>query len=311
MKTMALTAAATLAIALIVGPAVATDPVARAKGIPVKDLEPGLDDRSLDTWLRERVWRGGLMSWHVVDCRADRGELQEVPSDTDDCVEVVVNAPPPPVHASEFQCQVALRLRLPPEETEQTPAVAWIGSRITPWAPPGDWVRAQGLKDIESRVRECDEAIRAAVYKEQRLIQSMDRQAYLGSLALFGSPLIVVFGSLYLWTIVTDRVERSRMSLKPAIGILGLGAVGTLLGAWSLVFLLDRFERLVFSTEGIYGMEGGALGWLTLYIDLMLWVPATFLVVMAMLFAVWRTRRARKVEEGGADDTSSPASSAR
>jgi len=139
----------------------------------------------------------------------------------------------------------------------------------------------------------------------------MDRQAYLGSLALFGSPLIVVFGSLYLWTIVTDRVERSRMSLKPAIGILGLGAVGTLLGAWSLVFLLDGFERLVFSTEGIYGMEGGALGWLTLYIDLMLWVPATFLVVMAMLFAVWRTRRARKVEEGGADDASSPASSAR
>ena len=58
-------------------------------------------------------------------------------------------------------------------------------------------------------------------------------------------------------------------------------------------------------------MEGGALGWLTLYIDLMLWVPATFLVVMAMLFAVWRTRRARKVEEGGADDASSPASSAR
>jgi len=101
------------------------------------------------------------------------------------------------------------------------------------------------------------------------------------------------------------------MSLKPAIGILGLGAVGTLLGAWSLVFLLDGFERLVFSTEGIYRMEGGALGWLTLYIDLMLWVPATFLVVMAMLFAVWRTRRARKVEEGGADDASSPASSAR
>src|SRR5438046_6460283 len=89
MKTMALTAAATLAIALIVRPAVATDPVARAKGIPVKDLEPGLDDRSLDTWLRERVWRGGLMSWHVVDFRADRGELPEVRYDTDDCLEFI------------------------------------------------------------------------------------------------------------------------------------------------------------------------------------------------------------------------------
>src|SRR2546430_11489484 len=136
MKTMALTAAATLAIALIVGPAVATDPVARAKGIPVKDLEPGLDDRSLDTWLRERVWRGGMMSWHVVDCRADRGELQEVPSDTDDCVEVVVNAPPPPVHASEFQCQVALRLRAPPGETAQNAAGAPIGPRTAPHVRP-------------------------------------------------------------------------------------------------------------------------------------------------------------------------------
>jgi len=126
--------------------------------------------------------------------------------------------------------------------------------------PPGDWVRAQGLKDIESRVRECDEAIRAAVYKEQRLIQSMDRRAYLGSLALFGSPLIVVFGSLYLWTIVTDRVERSRMSLKPAIGILGLGAVGN--SARRLVSSSScstGSSGSSFSTEGIYRMEGGAL----------------------------------------------------
>jgi hypothetical protein len=302
MRTRALTAAATLAIALIVGPAVATDPVARGKGIPVKDLEPGLDHQSLDTWLREHVWRGAVMSWHVIDCRAARGEIQQVPSDTGDCVEVVVKAPQPPVHASEFQCQIALRLRLPPEETEQTPVVAWIGSRIesrSSWVPPGDWVRAQRLEDIESRVRECDEAIRAAVEKEERFLRSMDRQAYLGWLALAGGPLIVVFGSLYLGTIVADRVERSGGSLKPAIAILGLGAAGTLLGAWSLAFLLDGFERLVFSTHGIYAMEGGVKGWLTLVLDLALWVPATLLVVLAMLFAIWRTRRARKVQEGG------------
>jgi len=177
-------------------------------------------DRSTQ-WLRERVWRGGMMSWHVVDCRADRGELTGGAFDTDDCVEVVVNAPAAPRHASEFQCQVALPLRLPPEETEQTPAVAWIGSRNHPMGPAGDWVRAQGLKDIESRVRECYEAIRAASTRAASY-SIMDRGPT-WIVRPVRKPPHRVFGSLYLWTIVTDRVERSRMSLKPAIGILGSG----------------------------------------------------------------------------------------
>src|SRR5439155_8638 len=79
---------------------------------------------------------------------------------------------------------------------------------------------------------------------------------YLSWLALLGGPLVVGFGSLLLGARLADRIERRRMSLKRAVGILGLGAAGTLVGAWSLVFLLDSFERLVFSTTGIYAHEG-------------------------------------------------------
>ncbi len=294
-STMGLMAAAALATRLLVEPAEAADLVARAKGISIKTLEPGLDDRSLDSWLRERVWRGATMSWRGIECRTARGELGEAPSDIGDCVQVVVDAPPPPVHADRFRCQVALELKLPLQGTDRAPAVVWMASRLT---RTEDWTRVQRLDDIASRVRACDEAVREAVDRELRFLRTMERQDYLSWLALLGGPLVVGFGSLLLGARLADRIERRRMSLKRAVGILGLGAAGTLVGAWSLVFLLDWFERLVFSTTGIYAHEGGAAAAITLLLDLILWVPATFLAAVAVLFAAWRTRHAGEVELG-------------
>ena len=282
-------------VRLLVEPAEAADLVARAKGISIKTLEPGLDDRSLDSWLRERVWRGATMSWRGIECRTARGELGEAPSDIGDCVQVVVDAPPPPVHADRFRCQVALELKLPLQGTDRAPAVVWMASRLT---RTEDWTRVQRLDDIASRVRACDEAVREAVDRELRFIRAVERQDYLSWLALLGGPLVVGFGSLLLGARLADRIERRRMSLKRAVGILGLGAAGTLVGAWSLVFLLDWFERLVFSTTGIYAHEGGAAAAITLLLDLILWVPATFLAAVAVLFAAWRTRHAGEVELG-------------
>jgi len=152
-STMGLMAAAALATRLLVEPAEAADLVARAKGISMKTLEPGLDDRSLDSWLRERVWRGATMSWRGIECRTARGELGEAPSDIGDCVQVVVDAPPPPVHADRFRCQVALELKLPLQGTDRAPAVVWMASRLT---RTEDWTRVQRLDDIASRVRACE-----------------------------------------------------------------------------------------------------------------------------------------------------------
>jgi len=163
--------------------------------------------------------------------------------------------------------------------------------------PAGDWVRAQRLEDIESRVRECDEAIRAAVEKEERFLRPWTgRPTWDGS--RWPEP-----SHRRLWkslpgTIVADRVERSGGSLKPAIAILGLGAAGTLLGpGLSPSSSTGRAARFLDPRNLCDG--GRVKGWLTLVLDLALWVPATLLVVLAMLFAIWRTRRARKVEEGG------------
>ena len=54
----------------------------------------------------------------------------------------------------------------------------------------------------------------------------------------------------------------------------------------------------MFSTTGIYAHEGGAAAAITLLLDLILWVPATFLAAVAVLFAAWRTRHAGEVELG-------------